>query len=149
MTAVPDFALVADDGSAFGHRDLEGGRYLLVWTVDASSTACTALLVGLASQHEAFADLTCRVVCVSGAPSEENRAVRVRHQLPFPIVSDPGGRLGTELGLDLPALRPSGHAAVLVSATGEVVSRYLRFDPGYLADDVLDDLESMDAERTE
>ncbi len=68
---------------------------------------------------------------------------------PFPIVSDPGGRLGTELGLDLPALRPSGHAAVLVSATGEIVSRYLGFDPGYLADDVLDDLESMDADRTE
>ena len=108
---VPDFSLIADNGSPFRLSEHLGTPLLLVFYPMDNSPVCTAQLCDFRDGVEQFADVGIEVVGISPDSVDSHRKFRKRHRLPFRLLSDPDyeaarlydckGVLGTKRGVFL------------------------------------------------
>ncbi len=94
----PDFTLDADDGSAFSLAAHRGKRLLLVFYPGDDTPVCTAQLCDYRDGIEAFAGLGVEVIGISGDDAESHKRFRAKHDLPFVLLSDPGGKVARKYG---------------------------------------------------
>jgi thioredoxin-dependent peroxiredoxin len=118
--SAPDFTLDADDGSHFRLSEQRGKRLLLVFYPGDDTPVCTAQLCDYRDGIEAFAGLGVEVVGISGDDAESHQRFRARHDLPFVLLSDPGGAVARQFG----AWGMMGMKRAVFLLDGEGVVRY-------------------------
>ncbi len=94
----PDFTLIADDGRPWTLSAARGRRILLVFYPGDDTPVCTAQLCDYRDGVEAFAGLGVDVVGISTDSSDSHRRFKQRHDLPFTLLTDPGGEVAKRYG---------------------------------------------------
>jgi len=86
----PGFSLQSDNGDDYRLSDHADQRVLLVFYPGDNTPVCTRQLCEYRDGIESFADLGVSVVGISSDDLESHRDFRIKHDLPFVLLSDPG-----------------------------------------------------------
>ena len=90
----PDFTLPAQSGEAVRLKDRLGGRVVVLYFYPRDDTrGCTAEACAFRDSHEVFAEAGAEVIGVSSDSVDRHAAFAGRHELPFTLLSDQGGRV--------------------------------------------------------
>jgi peroxiredoxin Q/BCP len=142
--SAPDFTLTDESGRSVSLSGLAGNWVVLYWYPKADTPGCTAQAEGFRDQIEAFNELNCVILGASFDEPSENFAFREKYRLPFKLLSDPNREVAHAYGaaaeLDTPHAKRVAH---LISPEGVIAKSYEVSDPGFFADQVLDDLEDL------
>jgi thioredoxin-dependent peroxiredoxin len=79
--------------------DFRGHNVVLYFYPKDDTPGCTVEGKEFGELHDQFAALDCEVLGVSVDPVESHRAFAEKHGLPFPLLSDPEGRLARAFGV--------------------------------------------------
>jgi len=85
----PDFTLADDQGREFTLSANQGEKILLVFYPGDNTPVCTKQLCEYRDGVEAFAGLGVRLVGISKDDAASHQKFRLKHQLPFTLLSDP------------------------------------------------------------
>jgi peroxiredoxin Q/BCP len=140
----PTFVLPDERGSQVRSEDLRGRWVLLYWYPKADTPGCTAQAESLRDQMESFDELDCVVLGASFDEVGDNRAFAERYRLPFRLLSDLDRTAAVAFGAVADASDEyPRRIAHLIARDGTVARRYEVTEPGFFAETVLDDLESL------
>jgi peroxiredoxin Q/BCP len=90
----PDFTLPKQDGSTVSLRDLIGrGPIVLYFYPKDDTPGCTTEACSFRDAYEEFKDAGADVVGISSDTAADHKAFADKHQLPFTLVSDAGGKV--------------------------------------------------------
>ena len=90
----PDFTLPAQSGEAVRLKDRLGERVVVLYFYPRDDTrGCTAEACAFRDSHEVFAEAGAEVIGVSSDSVDRHAAFAGRHELPFTLLSDQGGRV--------------------------------------------------------
>jgi peroxiredoxin Q/BCP len=98
--AAPDFALEDQNGRVVSLADFKGRRNVVVYfypkddTPGCSKEACT-----FRDQYADFSDAGAEVFGISSDSPASHRAFAAKHELPFTLLSDPGGKARAAFGV--------------------------------------------------
>ena len=96
----PDFTLPDQDGNDVNlYKLLEDGAVVLFFYPKAFTTVCTAEVCGFRDAFEEFAEAGARVVGVSADDVEKQKAFASKHDVSFPLLSDPETKVYDAFGL--------------------------------------------------
>ena len=105
----PDFDATLDTGGAFRLSQLRGEKNVVLYFYPRDfSSGCTAQACSFRDSYSEIRDHDAVIIGVSGDSAESHRDFKEAHTLPFPIISDPDGRLRNlyEVRSVIPLLRP-------------------------------------------
>jgi peroxiredoxin Q/BCP len=90
----PDFTLPSQSGQQVRLQDRLGERVVVLYFYPKDNTpGCTAEACAFRDSHEVFAEAGAEVIGVSSDSVARHTAFSDRHQLPFTLLSDQGGRV--------------------------------------------------------
>jgi len=90
----PDFTLPRQDGGEFHLGDALGHKPVVLYFYPRDDTpGCTAEACGFRDRYAAFVEVGAEVVGVSRDTVESHGRFAHRYHLPFPLLSDPEGRV--------------------------------------------------------
>ena len=90
----PDFTLPAQSGDLVRLKDRLGHRVVVLYFYPRDDTrGCTAQACAFRDSHEVFAEAGAEVIGVSSDSVSRHAAFAGRHELPFTLLSDQGGRV--------------------------------------------------------
>lgn len=90
----PDFTLPAQSGAQVRLQDRLGARVVVLYFYPRDDTrGCTAEACAFRDSYEVFADVGAEVIGVSSDSVSRHAAFAGKHQLPFTLLSDQGGRV--------------------------------------------------------
>ncbi len=93
-TPAPDFTATLDDGSTFRLADYRGRKHVVLYFYPRDFTpGCTAEACSFRDNYGAIAAYDAIIVGVSADDERSHAAFREKHNLPFPLIADAGGRL--------------------------------------------------------
>jgi thioredoxin-dependent peroxiredoxin len=96
----PNFSLSTDDGESWELvRALAKGPVVLFFYPKDDTPGCTAEACTFRDQHESFAASGAQVVGVSSDSIASHGRFKARHQLPYTLLSDPGGKVRKLFGV--------------------------------------------------
>src|SRR5579859_1530116 len=100
----PDFTLQSQTGDQVRLHDRLGERVVVLYFFPKDGTpGCTAEACAFRDSHQVFADAGAEVIGVSSDSADSHAAFAGRHDLPFTLLSDEGGRVRKSYGVP-PAL---------------------------------------------
>ena len=103
----PDFTLPSQSGEPVRLQDRLGERVVVLYFYPKDNTpGCTAEACAFRDSHETFADAGAEVIGVSSDSSDKHAAFAGRHNLPFTLLADQGGRIRKAYGVPA-VLRPA------------------------------------------
>jgi peroxiredoxin Q/BCP len=95
----PDFTAAASDGTTTRLADLRGrNRVILVFYPGDNTPVCTAQLCAFRDDWRDLQTLDAVVYGINPASVEKHQRFANRHSFPFPLLSDPGGRIAAAYG---------------------------------------------------
>ena len=90
----PDFTATLDDGSEFTLSANRGQKHVVLYFYPKDFTpGCTAEACSFRDNYGAIAAHDAIIVGVSGDDSDSHTSFKAEHELPFPLLSDPDGKL--------------------------------------------------------
>jgi thioredoxin-dependent peroxiredoxin len=96
----PDFTLPSQSGEPVRLHDRLGGRVVVLYFYPKDGTpGCTAEACAFRDSHEVFTAAGAEVIGVSSDPVDRHAAFAGRHELPFTLLSDQGGRVRKAYGV--------------------------------------------------
>jgi thioredoxin-dependent peroxiredoxin len=96
----PNFSLTTDRGQPWElARELEKGPVVLFFYPKDDTPGCTAEACTFRDQHEVFAASGAQVVGVSSDSVASHERFKTRHNLPYTLLSDPGGNVRKLFGV--------------------------------------------------
>jgi peroxiredoxin Q/BCP len=96
----PDFSLLSQQGTPVRLSDRIGKRVLVLYFYPKdNSPGCTAEACAFADRYETFAAAGADVIGVSSDPVDSHAGFAARHNLPFTLLSDPGGGVRRQYGV--------------------------------------------------
>jgi peroxiredoxin Q/BCP len=96
----PDFTLPSQSGEQVRLYDRLGERVVVLYFYPKDNTpGCTAEACAFRDSHEVFTDAGAEVIGVSSDSSDRHAAFAGRHNLPFTLLSDRGGRIRKSYGV--------------------------------------------------
>ena len=96
----PDFELPAAEGNSIRLSDYRGQSEVILFFYPKDDTpGCTAEACAFRDSYEAFLDAGAVVLGVSSDGVDGHRSFAGKHRLPFPLLSDQGGRLRSVYGV--------------------------------------------------
>lgn len=98
-TAAPDFELEADDGRRLRLSDLRGRWVVLFFYPKALTPGCTTEACGFRDAYREMQELGAEVLGVSHDPVARQRRFKEKHELSFPLLSDPEHRVTGAFGV--------------------------------------------------
>jgi peroxiredoxin Q/BCP len=107
--SAPDFETTLDDGSPFRLSDLRGEKNVVLYFYPADFTGgCTAEACGFRDNYDTVKRYDAIILGVSGDSAESHAAFSEKHNLGFPLISDPDRRIADlyEVRSSLPKIRP-------------------------------------------
>ena len=96
----PDFTLPSQSGEQVRLYDRLGERVVVLYFYPKDDTpGCTAEACAFRDSHEVFTDAGAEVIGVSSDSADRHAAFAGRHNLPFTLLSDRGGRVRKSYGV--------------------------------------------------
>ena len=90
----PDFSLRSVSGEVIGLKDFLGERPVVLYFYPKDDTpGCTKEACAFRDEYEKFAKLDAEVIGVSSDSLESHRRFTEKHDLPFTLLSDEGGKV--------------------------------------------------------
>ena len=117
----PDFTLQSQSGEPVRLSDRLGERVVVLYFYPKDDTpGCTAEACAFRDSHEVFAEAGAEVIGVSSDSAGRHATFAGRHNLPFTLLSDQGGRVRKSYGVPaLLGLIP-GRVTYVIDREGEV-----------------------------
>jgi peroxiredoxin Q/BCP len=117
----PDFTLPSQSGEQVRLQDLLGDRLVVLYFYPKDNTSgCTAEACAFRDSHETFTDAGAEVIGVSSDSSDKHAAFAGRHNLPFTLLSDRGGRVRKAYGVPSVLGVIPGRVTYVIDRTGTV-----------------------------
>jgi peroxiredoxin Q/BCP len=96
----PDFTLPDQDGNPVNlYELLKSGPAVVYFYPKAFTTVCTAEACSFRDNFETFASSGAQIVGISGDDVETQKAFHTKHQLSYPVLSDPDKAVYNSFGL--------------------------------------------------
>ena len=95
----PDFTLPSADGSEVTLSNLRGKWVVVFFYPKDNTTGCTAEACAFRDSHEDFTDAGAVVIGISSDSVESHQRFAAKHNLPFTLLSDTGGKLRSAWGV--------------------------------------------------
>ena len=96
----PDFILPSQSGEQVRLQDRLGERVVVLYFYPKDNTSgCTAQACAFRDSHEVFTDAGAEVIGISSDSAERHAAFAGKHNLPFTLLSDQGGRVRRQYGV--------------------------------------------------
>ncbi len=118
----PDFTLPSTQGPITLSERLRQGAALLVFYPADGSPVCVRQLCGYRDNPQVFADAGVQVLAINPQSEASHGAFSHQHGLPFPVLTDGGGRVCRQYGA-LGLLGTAKRALVLVGSDRKVLWR--------------------------
>ena len=117
----PDFTLPSQSGEPVRLHDRLGQRVVVLYFYPKDNTSgCTAEACAFRDSHETFTDAGAEVIGVSSDSSDKHAAFAGRHNLPFTLLSDRGGRVRKAYGVPSVLGVIPGRVTYVIDRTGTV-----------------------------
>ena len=98
--AAPDFTLTDQRGQSVNLRELLRGRCVVLYFYPKDDTpGCTVEACSFRDQYEVLREAGAEVVGVSSDDQRAHEAFVAKYNLPFVLLSDPGGRVRAAYGI--------------------------------------------------
>jgi peroxiredoxin Q/BCP len=96
----PDFTLPSQSGEQVRLEDRLGERVVVLYFYPKDNTSgCTAEACAFRDSHEVFTEAGAEVIGISSDSAERHAAFAGKHNLPFTLLSDQGGRVRRQYGV--------------------------------------------------
>ena len=96
----PDFTLQSQSGDQVRLRDRLGERVVVLYFYPKDNTSgCTAEACAFRDSHEVFTDAGAEVIGVSSDSADKHASFASKHELPFTLLSDQGGKVRKRYGV--------------------------------------------------
>lgn len=95
----PDFSLPGPDSETVSLAQFRGQTVVLYFYPKSFTGGCTMQACSLRDAQPSFEDEGIKIVGVSVDDQETQRRFRDEHQLPFPVLADPGGSVARSYGV--------------------------------------------------
>ena len=143
----PDFQLTADDGRTVRLGEFRGQSHVVVFFYPKDDTpGCTAEACSFRDQYEVFREHGAEVLGISGDSVASHQRFRGRHQLPFPILSDPGDKVRSLYGVPSTLGLIPGRVTFVIDRSGRVVHTFSsQFRPAKHVAEALEALQKANA----
>ncbi len=115
----PDFTLPSNKGSVSLAKAVKKGPVLLVFYPGDDTPVCTKQLCDYRDNLASFADVGIDVIAINPQSLDSHEAFASKHNLPFPVVSDEGGKVCSAYGA-MSFLSMAKRALVLIGKDGTV-----------------------------
>lgn len=112
------------DGNAVTLDDFRGKPLVLYFYPKDDTPGCTAQACTFRDLYEEFLDEGAAVVGVSHDSGKAHTAFAQKHNLPFPLLSDKGGKLRKQLGVPKNMLFIPGRVTYVMDGEGKVVHTF-------------------------
>jgi peroxiredoxin Q/BCP len=117
----PDFTLPSQSGDEVRLFDRLGDRVVVLYFYPKDNTSgCTAEACAFRDSYETFTDAGAEVIGVSSDSSDRHAAFAGRHNLPFTLLSDRGGRIRKSYGVPSVLGVVPGRVTYVIDRTGTV-----------------------------
>jgi peroxiredoxin Q/BCP len=137
-SAAPGFALPDQDGRTHRLSDF-AGRWLVLYFYPRDDTpGCTQEACRFRDDIGVLGDLGAAVVGVSVDSTGSHAGFARKYQLPFPLLSDPDGRMAASYGslLNLGLVRFARRHTFIIAPDGRIAARFDKVDPARHAEEV-------------
>lgn len=128
----PSFELISAAGESVSLTEvLNSGRYAVVFFYPKDDTpGCTAQACGFRDEYTAFAEAGAEVIGISMDAQASHQAFAEKHQLPFTLLSDPGGIVAQSFGVKKTMGLIPGRETFVIAPSGEIIHRFSsQFNP--------------------
>jgi peroxiredoxin Q/BCP len=95
----PDFTLPAADGTEVTLSSLRGKWVVVFFYPKDNTTGCTAEACAFRDSHEDFTDAGAVVIGISSDSVDSHQRFAAKHNLPFTLLSDTGGKVRGDWGV--------------------------------------------------
>jgi thioredoxin-dependent peroxiredoxin len=117
----PDFTLPSQSGDEVRLSDRLGERVVVLYFYPKDNTSgCTAEACAFRDSYETFTDAGAEVIGVSSDSADKHAAFAGRHNLPFTLVADKGGRVRKSYGVPSVLGVIPGRVTYVIDRTGTV-----------------------------
>ncbi len=90
----PNFTLPSQSGKMVSLRDFLGKKPVVLYFYPKDDTpGCTKEACAFRERHEDFREFNAEVIGISSDPVESHRSFAAKHELPFTLLSDEGGKV--------------------------------------------------------
>jgi peroxiredoxin Q/BCP len=90
----PNFTLPSQSGKEVSVRDFLGKKPVILYFYPKDDTpGCTKEACAFRERYEDFRELNAEVIGISSDPVESHRSFAAKHELPFTLLSDEGGKV--------------------------------------------------------
>jgi peroxiredoxin Q/BCP len=90
----PNFTLPSQSGKMVSLRDFLGKKPVILFFYPKDDTpGCTKEACAFRERHEDFRELNAEVIGISSDSVESHRSFAAKHELPFTLLSDEGGKV--------------------------------------------------------
>jgi peroxiredoxin Q/BCP len=139
-TPAPDFTATAQDGTTVHLAALKGKPVVIYFYPKDETPGCTREACSFRDSWEALAKTGATLVGVSADTLDSHKGFASHYNLPFLLVSDPGGDIAKLFGVPFSTVHK--RQTVVVGPDGNVRKVYRAVDVGVHAQEVLKDLGS-------
>jgi thioredoxin-dependent peroxiredoxin len=145
----PAFELPSSDGGTISLRDLAGRHAVIFFYPKDNTPGCTLEAQGFRDAHDRIEALGAKVVGVSKDSIASHQKFREKHDLSFPLLSDPDGAMIEAYGAwgekSLYGKKSMGiiRSTVIVDPKGKVVAHFPKVKVKDHVDEVVRTLESL------
>jgi peroxiredoxin Q/BCP len=117
----PDFTLPSQSGEQVRLHDRLGERVVVLYFYPKDNTSgCTAEACAFRDSHETFTDAGAEVIGVSSDSADQHAAFAGRHNLPFTLLADKGGRVRKTYGVPGVLGVIPGRVTYVIDRTGTI-----------------------------
>ncbi len=119
----PDFELQSTGGKVFRlGSSLTGGKLVLYFYPKDFTPGCTAEACGFRNEFSELRKSDIRVFGISIDSIESHERFKKEHQLPFDLLSDPGGEVAGLFGVYNRLFRIANRVSFVIDSDGKIVS---------------------------
>jgi peroxiredoxin Q/BCP len=117
----PDFTLPSQSGEQVRLQDRLGERVVVLYFYPKDNTSgCTAEACAFRDSHEVFTEAGAEVIGISSDSAERHAAFAGKHNLPFTLLSDRGGRVRRQYGVPVVLGLLPGRVTYVIDRQGTV-----------------------------
>ena len=147
--AAPEFELADQDGQLHSLEDYRDQWVVLYFYPKDETPGCTTEACEFRDNIFAFRALDCQILGVSLDDEESHKEFAEEHGLPFPLLADVTGSTADAYGVKtrLMGLTLAKRQTFLIDPDGNVAIHYEKVDPDTHSQEVLADLEELQARQ--
>jgi peroxiredoxin Q/BCP len=117
----PDFTLPSQSGEQVRLQDRLGERVVVLYFYPKDNTSgCTAEACAFRDSYESFTEAGAEVIGVSSDSADRHAAFAGKHNLPFTLLADQGGRVRKTYGVPATLGLIPGRVTYVIDRTGTV-----------------------------